>query len=173
MTDLSGQVGIGWATAPEPPEPPPTIRQAVAVMWCGAVVSVLSGAIGFLMQDEIREVVDRQIERQGGDTGGLDPDTIVAIGLVAGVITGLLGATLWIVHAVFTLRGRPWARVSGTLLFAVSALFFLVGLAQPAPALSRGAGLLQQLVGLVAVVLIWRGPSGAFFDARERARRGY
>ncbi len=142
-------------------------------MWAGAVVSVLGGVTGFLLQDEIREEVDRRIARQGGDTGGLDPDIFVAIGVAAGVISALIGATLWIVHAVFTGRGRPWARVSGTLLFAIGALLFLAGLAQPAPALSRGAGLLQQLVGLIAVVLIWRGPSGSFFDDRERARRGY
>jgi hypothetical protein len=158
---------------PEPPAPPSTIRQAVAVMWIGAALSVLGGVLGFFLQDEIREAVDRQIERQGTNASGLDPDTFVAIGLVAGVIGALVGATLWIVHAVATGRGRQWARITGTVLFAISVLFFLIGLVQPAPALSRVAGLLQQLVGLAAVVLIWMRPSTEFVEAAERARRGY
>lgn len=159
--------------APEPPEPPATIRQAVAVMWLGAALSLLGGVLGFFMQDQIREEVDRQIERQGAGGSGLDPDTFVTIGLVAGAIGAVLGATLWIVHAVATRKGQQWARITGTVLFAVGALFFLIGLVQPAPALSRGMGVLQQLIGLAAVVLIWRRPSTDFVEGTERARRGY
>lgn len=158
---------------PTRPEPPATIRQAVAVMWLGAALALLGGVLGFFMQDEIREEVDRQLARQGAGSSGLDPDTFVAIGLVAGVIGALVGATLWIVHAVATRKGQQWARITGTVLFAISALFFLVSLVQPAPAPSRGMGVVQQLVGLAAVVLIWQRPSTAFVEGTERARRGY
>lgn len=172
-----GQQHEHWGPPPGPPptapEPPSTIRQAVAVMWFGAAVSVLSGVLGFFMQDEIREEVDRQLERQGSNASGLDPDMFVTIGLVAGVISAVLGAALWIVHAVATRKGQQWARITGTVLCAISVLFFLIGLVQPAPALSRGMGVLQQLAALSAAVLIWLRPSTAFVEGAERARRGY
>jgi hypothetical protein len=142
-------------------------------MWLGAALSLLSGVLGFFMQDQIREEVDRQIERQGANASGLDADTFVTIGLVAGVIGAVIGATLWIVHAVATRKGKQWARITGTVLCAISVLFFLISLVQPAPALSRGMGVLQQLLGLAAAVLIWLRPSSEFVEGTERARRGY
>ena len=164
--------GIGPPPPPAAPEPPPSVRQAITLMWIGAALSVLGGLLGFFMQDQVREEVERQLDRQGNPSG-LDPDTFVTIGLVAGAVGATIGAGLWILHAVSARRGRSWARISGTVLFAVSVLFFLVGLTQPAPGLSRGMGLLQQLVGLGAVVLLWLRPSSDFFAASDRARRGY
>ena len=168
-----GQPGFGGPPVPPgPPTKPTTIRAAVALMWTGAVFAILGGFSGFLLQDEIRDQVETELARQGNATA-IDADTAVNIALVFGVIGALITASLWILHAVFCGKGQPWARGSGSVLYGISFVFFLIGLVQPAPAISRGASVLGLLIGTAAVVALWLRPSSDFFRDSDRARRGY
>lgn len=168
-----GGGGQDWTPPPppQPPEKPQSIKVAVAALWTGAVLSVISGLSAFLFQDDLREEAERQLATQG-DTG-VDPDTVVAIALVAAGAGAVIGTTLWIVHAVNVGKGRNWARVVGSVLYAIALFGFLVGLAQPAPALSRGIAVLTQIVALVALVAMWLPDSNRFVRDTERVRRGY
>jgi hypothetical protein len=140
-------------------------------MWTGAVLSVLSGLSAFLFQDDLREEAERQLARQG-DTA-VDPDTVVAIALVAAGLGAVIGTTLWIVHAVNVGKGRNWARIVGSVLYAIALFGFLIGLAQPAPGLSLAASVVMQIVALVALVAMWLPDSNRFVRETERVRRGY
>jgi hypothetical protein len=165
--------GHDW-TPPPPPQPPvkpQSIKVAVAAMWTGAVLSVIGGLSAFLFQDDLREEAEKQLANQG-DTG-IDADTLVTIALVAAGVGAVIGTILWIVHAINVGKGRNWARIVGTVLYAIALFSFLIGLAQPSPALSRAMGVLNQIVALVALVAMWLPDSNRFVRETDRVRRGY
>lgn len=161
----------GFPPAGPGPLPPPevvrpsTMNAAVLLMYVGAALSVLGGLLGFALQDEIREEIEKQ------DTGGVDVDTLVQFALVIGVIGALIGAALWILNAVFCGKGHNWSRVLGTVLFAISLLSSLYSLTQPTPALSRLTGVASLLVAVGAVVLLWMPASNRFFTESAAARQ--
>jgi hypothetical protein len=89
------------------------------------------------------------------------------VGVTVGVLVviGLIGAGLWLWLAWFCLRGRNWARITGTVLFALSTLNALGSLGFSGLGLARLDGLFGWLIGLCAVIYLWRPDSTAFFKA--------
>ena len=86
-------------------------------------------------------------------------DALIA-GFVAG---GVIAAAVWIFLALACRRGHGWARITGTVLFGIVTLDTAVGLFVPLAAAVKFWGVLVWLIGLVAVVLLWRRESGAYF----------
>ncbi|GAB3141768.1 hypothetical protein GCM10027290_15040 [Micromonospora sonneratiae] len=85
------------------------------------------------------------------------------------VIVGVLGIAGWLWTILGVTRRANWARTVSTVMFALGAGTALLNLTftggaydNVIPARYSVPGLLPVLVGLVAVVLLWRGqPSGA------------
>jgi hypothetical protein len=84
---------------------------------------------------------------------------------VAGwIVGGLIGAGLWIFIAQACKRGRRWARITGTALFGIATVQGAPSiLVVPAAALVKLFWLVIWLLGLAAVVFLWRGSSSAYF----------
>jgi hypothetical protein len=85
----------------------------------------------------------------------------------AAVTQGVLGAALWIFIALACRRGRNWARITGTVLFGLATLDVLGNLSAPQAVAAKVFGAVVWLPGLAAVVLLWRGPSSAFFHGQQ------
>lgn len=81
------------------------------------------------------------------------------------IVSGLIEAGLWLFLARGCRRGKNWARITGTVLFGVATLDLLGVLAFPEATLNKMFAVLIWLIGLGAVVLLWRGTSTAFFRA--------
>lgn len=164
--------GAGGPAAPPPPPAPPTRPQSIVIavwlMYTGAVLSVLGGLLGFTQQDELRDELERELNRQGSN---LDVDTLLQIALVAALAGALVGTALWILNAVFCGRGANWSRILGSIFYTIQLAGSAISLAQPAPALSRVAGLVTLAVATGAVVLLWVPTSNRFFSDTEAARR--
>jgi hypothetical protein len=81
---------------------------------------------------------------------------------------GLLSIGLWLWLARACNRGRNWARITGTVLFGLDTLLILLSVSR----LKAGVGVLVDLViwliGLAAVVLLWRKESSAYFASQPR-----
>lgn len=154
---------------PGDPEKPTSIVAAVALMWVGAALSLIGIALTVLFTDEVRE----EIERQDSGLTASEVDTAVTVGIIFAVVLGLIGVGLWVMNAVFTSKGHGWARIVASVLYAFNLIFSLIGLAQPAPALSRVSSLVGLLVATGAIVALWLAPSSRFFTESEQARRGY
>ena len=56
-----------------------------------------------------------------------------------------------------------WARITGTVLFALSTVDTIVGLTAPVAALVKLWALIVWLVALAAIVFLWRRSSTAYF----------
>jgi len=143
------------------------MKTAVALMWAGAAVTLLSMPLGFLMRDEIRDIV----AEDQPSLSSSELDTAVTIGLVAAVVGGLIGITLWSLNAVFCGKGHNWSRILGTVLFGISVLFLPFNLTQPAPAISRLFQVASLLISIGAVVFLWLPDSNRFFRESDAARR--
>ena len=85
-------------------------------------------------------------------------------------VLGLIGVGLWIFVARGSRTGKDWARATGSVLFGLDALAVLIG---PPDMGIRGAestvtriiaGIVW-LIGLAAIVFLWRKDSSAFFKA--------
>jgi hypothetical protein len=59
--------------------------------------------------------------------------------------------------------GHNYARITGTVFFGLNTLFLLLSLARPHASLGFIFNILVWLVGLGAVIMLWRKESGPYF----------
>jgi hypothetical protein len=170
MPPMPGGMPSGPGEAPVPPARPAAITQAVMLMRVGAVLSVVSGFLALFMRDSIRDLINEQVSKQGTSLSAGDVDLLINVALVSAVVTGLLGAALWIWMAWANGRGAPWARIVATVLFAFSLLSALGSLVQTTPSASRLLSLAEVLLGAYIIALLYRRESSEFYRARSLQR---
>ena len=83
------------------------------------------------------------------------------------VVSGVIGVGLWLWMARANGQGKNWARILSTVLFGLATLDLFGVLSQPKTLLGLVFPVLIWLVGLGAVVLLWRGESTEFFKPRR------
>ena len=163
-----GQQSYG---APQPPaEQPGSIRTAVMLMRVGALLSLLSLLTTFLFRDQIRDQVEETLEAQGTTITADTVDAAVAVGTAFAVFFGLIGVALWLWMAWANGRGKGWARIVATVLFALSAVSFLFSFTQPQPLLNTVVGLVNLVLGAAIVFLLWKRESSAWYAAMSGPR---
>ncbi|KRF37550.1 hypothetical protein [Nocardioides sp. Soil805] len=160
-----------YGAPPVPTEPPAPLRTAVLLMRVGALLSLLSLLSTFLFRDQIRDQVEQTLEDQGSAITADAVDTAVAIGTAFAVVVGLVGVALWLWMAWANGRGKSWARIVATVLFALSAISFLFSFSQPQPVLSTVLGLVNLVLGAAIVVLLWKRESSDYYAAVSGQRR--
>jgi hypothetical protein len=148
---------------PEPvrSEPPDSVQTAVKLMYAGAVVSALSLIVGLATIGSLRT----QLRNAYPSYTTSQVHTVEVATVVFIVIFGLIGIGLWLWMAMANKRGGNWARITATVFFGLNTLSLLAGFARPEPLASRLVGLLIWLIGLGAIVMLWRAESTAFFKA--------
>lgn len=143
---------------------PNSLRLAVRLMQAGGVIAVLNGLSVLLLRGTFRD----QLEDQ--DLSGSEIDTAVNVAVAFGLIFGLLGAALWFWMAFANGKGKKWARVVATVLFAISVLSFLASFAQEQTIVSRLLGIVVFLIGLGAIVLMYRPESSRYYEQESAPR---
>lgn len=157
----------GVPAAPPPPQAPSTILNAVKLMYAGAAIAVISLVFGLSQMGGLKDDI-------AADDPTLTADQIDAaytIGILFAVVMVGIGVGLWIWMAIMNGKGRSWARVVATVFGSLNALLFLFSLT------ADGATVLLSLasvaVGVVALVLLYRPDSSAYYQAVTAARRGF
>ena len=92
---------------------------------------------------------------------------VVVIGSVA---FGLIGVGLWVWMAVMNKAGKSWARIVATVLFLLNTLVLLLGVARGGAAASFLVSILTWLIGLGAIILLWRKDSSEYITAQSAPR---
>lgn len=146
------------------PEPrrlpaPASVLNAVRVMYAGAVTSLLGAAFDVVTVNATKRAIESHSRHLSASQLASLQHTLIA-GFAAG---GVIAAAVWIGLAVACRRGHDWARIAGTVLFGLSTVDALGGLAVPVAGVVKVWALLVWLAGLAAVVLLWRRESTAFF----------
>jgi hypothetical protein len=147
---------------PEPmrPGPPPSVVMAVRLMYAGAVVSAVSLVVGLATIGGLRDSLHKNDPK-------LTPSqlhnlqTVVVVGSVA---IGLISIGLWVWMALMNKAGKSWARIVASVLFGLDTLFLLLGVARAGAAAGTLVSILTWLIGLGAIIYLWRKDASAYFN---------
>ena len=148
---------------PERPQAPQSVLNAVKLMYAGAAVSTVSLIISLVSiggtKDAIRKARPSLTPAQVNQLNTF----IIALAVVSGVI----GVALWLWMAQKNGQGRNWARILSTVLFGLATLDMFGVISQPKTVLGLVFPVLTWLIGLGAVILLWRRESTEFFKPRR------
>jgi hypothetical protein len=151
----------GGAQIPEVRRPtaPPSLQKAVRFMYTGSALSI----IGIAVNITAAHATARSILTHDHKSLTATQISQAADGVrVVYVIVGLIAAVVWLWLARSSLAGRNWARITGTVLFGLATIENLDLFAFKTSLLVHLFGLLVWLVGLGAVIFLWRRDSTAY-----------
>ena len=141
------------------PPAPPSVLNAVKVMYVGAAASLLGIIINIVTVSATKTAIEKRSPNLSVSQINSSQHVLVA-GFIAG---GVIAAVVWIVLARASKAGHNWARITGTVLFALSTVDTIVGLTAPIAGPVKIWGGLVWLVALTAIVFLWRRSSTAYF----------
>lgn len=143
------------------PEPPGSVRTAVKLMYAGAAVTAL-GLIGALI------TVGAARTALHNARPSLTPSQLhaaVVTYVVAGVVSDVVAVGLWIWMALANQAGKSWARITASVFLGIDTIFFALGIGRSGLLLSTVTSVVIWLIGLAAVVFLWRRESSEYFAA--------
>jgi hypothetical protein len=148
---------------PEPirPTPPGPVRNAVLLMYAGAALSAVTLIVTVLSFHAIEKVIRNA-------TSTLTQHQVhqaAVFAVTIAVVESLIAIGLWLLMAWANKNGRNWGRITATVLFGLNTLFLLLSFVRASVSISLAFSLLVWLVGLGAIVLLWRKDSSQYFAA--------
>jgi hypothetical protein len=149
------------AQMPEVQRPlvPPSVSNAVRVMYAGAAASLIGIVIDVLTVNATKAAIEKRSPHMS-----VSQINSVQHGLVAGsIVSGVIAAALWILIARKCQQGKSWARLTGTVLFAIATIDTIGAGIAPEAGLVKVWIAVIWLLGLSAVILLWRRSSSEFF----------
>ncbi|MBA2697343.1 MAG: hypothetical protein H0U61_01040 [Nocardioidaceae bacterium] len=150
-------------------EQPPSMKTAVMLMRVGAGLSLVGIIVGLLTLGALKDDVRQQLRDSGSAFTQSDVDSIfgVAVGFI--VVIGLIGAALWLWMASANGKGKSWARIVATVLGVINVLSFLYQVsAGNQTVVSLIIGALNVIVGVAALVFLYKSDSSAYYQANSR-----
>lgn len=157
------QPATGKPVTPVEPERPPaprSVQNAVKLMYAGAAASTVSLVIFAASIGAIR--AENAKAKTHLSSSQLNQFIITSI------IYAVIGVALWLWMARANGEGRSWARIAASVLFFLATLDLYGLINYPKTVLSLALPVLTWLVGLGAVILLWRRESSAYFKPRAR-----
>lgn len=152
-------------------EQPQSIRTAVLLMRIGAGLSLLSLVLTLATFGSLKDDIRAELQAQGSTFTEAEVDTAFNVAIGFGVIFGLIGVALWLWMAWANGKGKKWARVVATVLAGLgllSLLLTLAGAAAGTTTLSQLLSAVTILVGIAAVVFLYRPDASAYYEANSR-----
>ena len=153
----------GKPVEPERPAAPPSVVNAVKLMYAGAAVSTVSLVISLVDISGTKAAIRKARPTLTAAQVNQLNTFIITLAIVSGVI----GVALWLWMAKANGQGRNWARILSSVLFGLATLDMFGVLSQPKTLLGLVFPVLTWLIGLGAVILHWRRDSSEFFKPRS------
>jgi hypothetical protein len=144
---------------PEQPPAPPSVLNAVKLMYAGAAVSTVSLIVSLVDISGTKAAIRKA--RPSLSAAQVNQLNTFIISLA--IISGVIGIALWLWMARANGQGRNWARIVSTVLFGLATLDLFGVLSQPKTVLGLVFPVLTWLIGLGAIILLYRKESTAYF----------
>lgn len=149
---------------PDVQQPPISVQTAVRLMYAGAGISAISFILGLVTIGSVR----RTLEKQNPTYSASKISSLVNAEIAIVVVAGVIGVGLWLWMAWANKRGKNWARITGTVFFALYTLDLILVAARSASGISTVFAIVTWLVGLGATIMLWRRESSNYFHAQEQ-----
>jgi hypothetical protein len=152
---------------PEPQQRPPaptSVQTAVKLMYAGAALSLIELVVSLATIASLKSAILKKFPNYSS-TQVHSAEVAIVAGVV---IEAVIAIALWLWMARANGAGRNYARITGTVLFAVYTLFLLLDLRRPSAGIGLVFAALVWLAGLGAVVMLWRKDSSEYFNLRAR-----
>jgi hypothetical protein len=150
----------GEPQSPQQRGPAPSgVVNAVRLMYVGAAISL----IGVILNLATAGSLKTRIHNANKDLTPTQVTSAAHFELAFIIVLGLIGVGLWIWMAFMCRAGRNWARISGTVFFGIFTLLLIVSAGRAGDGLGLIPDIILWLVGLGAVILLWRKDATAFF----------
>jgi hypothetical protein len=151
------------------PPRPQSVKYAVWAMYVGAALSAISAILELALSSRIKNAIRTALIKANATAAREGKKQLTATQIhdlesavvVLSVAVLLIGVALWLWMAWANNRGRSWARVVASVLFALNTLYLILVVSRAGSStLFVGLG---WLAGLVAMIMLWRRDSTAFF----------
>jgi hypothetical protein len=158
----------GYAPGQQPPQPT-TVRNAVRLMFGGAAVSLISFVLVLAFSGKFRTAVLKALRKANAKLVSQHKTPLTAAqmhtavnGYLAVVLILLvIGVALWVWMAWANGKGKGWARIVSSVLFALNTIYLLLSISRASIAIILvGIG---WLCGLGAIILIWNKQSAPYY----------
>lgn len=148
-----------------PVGPPQPVRTAVWFMYAGAALSAIEIIVGLTTIASLKSAIRSRYPNYSAS----QIHTAQVAAVVVAVVVGIIAIGLWLWMAWANSRGRNWARIVATVLFALNTVDLLALIARPHPAVGMVLAILVWLAGLGAVFFLWQRASSAYFQPARPA----
>lgn len=159
----------GGGVPPEPvrPDPPRTVQRAVLLMYIGAALDVISLIVVLLSFHTIENAIRKATLTTAHPLTAHQIHQFAVFIAGIAVVESVIAIGLWLLMAWANKNGRSWGRITATVLFGLNTLFLLLSLVRPQGPLGLLAMVLVWLVGLGAIILLWRRETTDYIAARR------
>jgi hypothetical protein len=153
----------GKPVEPERPAAPQTVQNAVKLMYAGAAVSTVSLIVSLVDISGTKTA----IRKARPSLTAAQVNQLNTFIITLAIVSGVVGVGLWLWMAKSNSQGRNWARIVSSVLFGLATLDLFGVFSQPKTLLGLVFPVLTWLIGLGAIILLWRKDSSAFFKPRS------
>lgn len=156
--------GKSQLPAGRPPAPQP-VRNAVKLMYAGAVISVVGPILFFITISSLKPAIRKQYPHYSITQVNHTYTQLITQEIVSAVI----GVGLWLLMAWANGKGMSWARIVSSVLFAVNTLGLIAYIRLPQTAVSLAFSALIWVAGAGAIWFLWRPESNNYFKPQGYA----
>lgn len=145
------------------PPVPSSVKNAIRAMYAGAAATIVGVIIEILTVGATKTA----IEKRSPHLTASQVSSTQHVLIIGFVISGLIAVAAWIFIARACQNGNNWARITGTVLFAVATVDTIVSATAPVASPVKAWWPVIWLAGLAAVIFLWQRASTAFFKGNR------
>jgi hypothetical protein len=123
-------------------------------MYAGAVVTAVTLVVTVLTIHSIESTMETKANYTPQQAHSL---------VAAAIVEALITLGLWLLMAWANRSGQSWGRIVATILFAANTIGLLLAFLRGGDAVNLVFAIVVWLIGLGAIVLLWRKESSQFF----------
>lgn len=160
--------------------PPKSIRQAVALMYAGAVLSAINLLFAIFSKTRIHDnfvtANAKQAVEYAKDHSKAKPlsatalDHAISQAWVVSMVSGAITVALWIILAQTNKKGNSAARIVATVLTVLNVLLTIASLLGSFNILTFVASIVMVLIAVATTYLLWRPESSEYYGAVKAAK---